>query len=76
MGVDKIFIYDNNEKNGEKFDDVLSEYIKEGFIEIFNYRGKIAPQLTVFEQCYNKYKKEYDWLIFFDIDEFIHLSNL
>ena len=75
LGVDKIFIYDNNEKNGEKFDDVLSEYIKEGFIEIFNYRGKIAPQLKVFEHCYNKYKKEYDWFIFFDIDEFIHLSN-
>ena len=26
-GVDKIFIYDNNEQNGEKFEDVLDDYI-------------------------------------------------
>ena len=75
LGVDKIFLYDNNDKNGENFEDVLSEYIKEGFIEILNYRGKIAPQLKVFEHCYNKYQSVYDWIIFFDIDEFIHLSN-
>ena len=75
IGVDKIFIYDNNDKNGEKFDAILSEYIKEGLIQIFNYRGKIAPQLKVYENCYNKFKAEYDWFIFFDIDEFIHLSN-
>ena len=25
--------------------------------------------------CYNKNKNHYDWIIFFEIDEFIHLSN-
>jgi hypothetical protein len=75
LGVDKIFLYDNNKKKGERFDSILSEYIKEGFVEIFNYRGIIAPQLKVFEKCYNKHKNLYDWFIFFDIDEFIHLST-
>ena len=35
LGVDKIFIYDNNAKNGEKFDDVLSEYIN--ILKIYNH---------------------------------------
>ena len=75
LGVDKIFLYDNNKKKGERFESVISEYINEGFVKIYNYRGKIAPQLRVLEKCYNKNKNIYDWFIFFDIDEFIHLSN-
>ena len=75
LGVDKIFLYDNNDINGEKFEDILYEYINDGFIEIFNRRGIIRPQLNIYRDCYNKNKKNYDWFIFFDIDEFIHLNN-
>ena len=75
LGVDKVFLYDNNDISGEKFEEILSEYIKDGFIEIFNRRGKIHPQLNIYRECYNKNKKNYDWFIFFDIDEFIHLNN-
>ena len=75
LGIDKIFLYDNNDKNGEKFESVISEHIKSNFVEIFNYRGKIAPQFKIYEKCYNNNKYIYDWFIFFDTDEFIHLSN-
>ena len=40
LGVDKIFLYDNNKKKGERFESVISEYINEGFVKIYNYRGK------------------------------------
>lgn len=75
LGIDKIFLYNNNEIDDEKFESVLSDYVKNGFIEIFNYRGKVAPQLKLYEKCYNSNKNNYDWFIFFDIDEFIHLNN-
>ena len=75
LGIDKIFLYDNNDIDDENFENVLSEYIKDGFIELFNYRGKVHPQLKIYENCYNKHKKIYDWFIFFDTDEFIHLDN-
>ena len=39
MKVDKIFLYDNNEENGETFDEILSDYIKDGYVNITNYRG-------------------------------------
>ena len=35
-GVDKIFIYDNNDIDGEKFENFLSDYINKGFVEIIN----------------------------------------
>lgn len=39
-GVDKIFLYDNNNINGEKFEEVIKDYIEKGFVEIINFRGK------------------------------------
>ena len=77
LGVDKIFLHDNNDigfKN-ESFEDVISDYIKDDFVEIINYRGKRAPQFKIYTECYKKNNKFYDWLIFFDIDEFIYLQN-
>ena len=54
----------------------MSDYVKNDFVEINSYRGKIAPQLKIYEKCYNSNKSKYDWLIFFDIDEFIHLNTI
>ena len=74
-GIDKIFIYDNNDVDGENFQDTLSEYIKIKFIEIVNHRGERRIQTKMFQDCYHKNKKKYNWLIFYDIDEFIHLEK-
>ena len=74
-GVDKIFIYDNNEINGERFDSILADYMKSNYVEILNYRGIEAKQLRMLQDCYNKNNKYYNWLIFYDIDEFIYLKN-
>ena len=74
--VDKIFIYDNNEINGEKFDNILKDYINEKFVEVINFRGKEGKQLKMFEDCYKKNSMKYDWLIFYDMDEFIYLKKI
>ena len=73
--VDKIFIYDNNDINGEKFEDILSYYIKINFTEIINHRGEKKIQIKMMQDCYYKNYKIYDWLIFYDIDEYIHLKH-
>ena len=77
LGVDKIFLHDNNDIGSinESFEDAIPEYIKDNFVEIINYRGKRAPQFKIYTECYRKNNKFYDWLIFFDIDEFIHLQD-
>ena len=75
FGVDKIFIYDNNDINGEKLDIILLKYIKKKYVEIINFRGLIAPQIKMLNDCYKKNNKNYDWFILFDIDEFIYLKG-
>ena len=73
--LDKIFIYDNNEINGENFNKVINDYILNGFVEIINIRGKIAEQINAFQNCYEKNKNKYDWILFYDMDEYIYLKN-
>ena len=74
-GVDKIFLYDNNDVEGEKFDEILSDYIQNGFVEVRNWRGKAKALMPIMNDCYQTNYKIYDWLIFYEIDEYIHLSN-
>ena len=44
LGVDKIFIYDNNEEYGEKFEDVLQDFIDKEYVKIINKRGSRKQQ--------------------------------
>ena len=73
--VDKIFIYDNNDINGEKMESKLSRYIDDNFVEILNFRGKNTRQRIIFQDCYTKNYQLFNWLLFYDIDEFIYLRN-
>ena len=75
FGVDKIFLYDNNEQNSEKFEEIIKEEINNRFVKIINYRGKKKIQLKAMNACYKKNFKKYNWLIFYDIDEFLFLKN-
>ena len=70
-----IFIYDNNEKNDEKFDLILKDYIKDGFVEIIDFRGLEGPQIKSMEDCRKNNYKKFDWLIFYDMDELLFLRN-
>ena len=75
IGVNKIYLYDNNEINGENFKNVIHKEIDSGFIEIINIRGNIKVQEKSYNDCYYKNRKKYDWIMFFDIDEFLYIEN-
>lgn len=75
MGVDKIIIYDNNDKDGEKLDDVIDDYISKKFVVVKNHRGKKKVLLKMMNDCYQKNKNNYDWIIFYSTNEYIHLNN-
>ena len=74
-GVDKIFLYDNNDIEGEKFDEILRDYIEKGFVEVRDWRGKAKALMQMMNDCYQSNYQIYDWLIFYELDEYIHLSN-
>jgi hypothetical protein len=79
IGYDKIFIYDNNDIGDERFEDVLNKQISSNFVQIINYRGyrgkRQSPQSDAFIDCYEKNKNNYDWLSFFDFDEFLEINK-
>lgn len=75
LGFDKIFIYDNNRNGEEYFEDVLQQYIDDDFVEITDFRNKQVCQLQAYTDCYNKHNKDYDWIAFFDFDEFLVLTK-
>ena len=74
-GVDKIFIYDNNDINNEKFEEIIIDYINNGFVQVINFRGILSPQNKAYLDCHKMNYKKYKWLIFYDLDEFIFLKN-
>jgi hypothetical protein len=74
-GVDKIFLYDNNDIDGERFEDIIKDYKEKGFLDIINWRGKKNQIYIIMNDCYKRNYKKYDWLIFYEMDEFIHLNN-
>lgn len=80
LGYNHIFLYDNNDINGEKFEKILIDEINDDFVTILNFRGKKGKkgkrggiQLEIYYHCYEKNNKEYDWLSFFDFDEFLEI---
>ncbi len=77
FSVDKIYLYDNNDIDGERFDDVISEFIKNGFVEIIDWRGVkgTSTYYGIMDSCYQSYHNEYDWQIFYELDEFLYLKN-
>ena len=75
LKINKIFLYDNNDLNGEYLEDILFKYIKYNFVEIINYRGKYKPQKKAYNDCYVNNNKDYNWMAFYDADEYLYIDN-
>lgn len=75
LGFDKIYLYDNNDLDGERFEYVIGDYINQGFVELTDYRGRLCCQLQAYDDCYLKHGKDVSWMCFFDCDEFLTLPK-
>ena len=77
LGYDHIYLYDNNDINDEKIEDVIQEYLSNNYVTLIDYRGyrgkRENPQMDAYYDCYEKHSMEYDWLSFFDLDEYLIL---
>jgi len=78
LGFEYFFLYDNNDENDERFEDIIQDEINKGFVSIINYRSYRGinnnPQLTWYYDCYEKNNKAYNWIAFFDIDEYLEIK--
>ncbi|WQJ53288.1 MAG: hypothetical protein [Wendovervirus sonii] len=86
IGINQIFLYDNNEKDGEQFEEVINDYISDGYVTVIDKRGiekglvynenHVNLQPQCYCECYEKYGNNFDWMCFFDIDEFLTFKNV
>ncbi len=64
LGFDKIFVYNND----------WQFHIDSPFVETISVEGR-GKQEVVYNNFLNEYKNEYDWVAFFDVDEFLVLKK-
>lgn len=79
MGFTHIFIYDNNDINEERCETPIGNFINSGLVTVVDYRGKKQTscqiQVSAYQDFYNKNQKDYDWIMFLDVDEFLVLKK-
>lgn len=75
LGIDHIYIADNNREGEEYFEDVLQSYINENFVTIYDYRNRNAIQLECYKTIYDQISNDYNWVLFFDFDEYLTLTE-
>ena len=75
LGFDNIVLYDNNDKDGEHFEEVIGDYIDSGYVILKDWRGRKLAQIPSYNECYKEYNNQYDWVAFWDIDEFIEFDS-
>ncbi len=75
-GFDAIHVYNNDSEDDTK--EQLDRLSGEGFCtheEWPRSPGRNPPQPTAYNDAVKKFKKEFDWLCFMDIDEFLVLNT-
>ena len=75
LGVDHLYIYDDNDPNTEKISDIIEPKYQSQVTTILAKENKIKNQADAFTSCYKKNYKNYDWFIMIDMDEFLYLVN-
>ena len=72
LGFDKVIIADNNDIGDNSLPEILSDYVKNGTVQIFDCRGNDCIQVGLYADfCeYSNFK----WCAFYDCDEFLDIG--
>ena len=73
IGFSKVIVCDNNDNEGLK--SLLSDFIADGKVIYEDYCFRRNYQIRCYEEMYEKYKSHFDWIAFFDCDEFLTLID-
>ena len=75
IGFTNILLYDNNDIDGEQPSEVLRDLIESCFIKLIDCRGKSGYHQKAYQECYDTFSNDYDWIAFFDADEFFEIDT-
>lgn len=75
LGVEKLFIYDDNDPGTEKMTDIIDSSYNKHVTIYENIKDRIKRQEDAYNDCYKNNKDNYDWFIMNDVDEFLFIVN-
>ena len=75
LGIDHIFIYDDNEEGSERISSCIPKIYKEKVTIYENIKSYIKKQSHAFTKCYYNNYKKFDWLLMIDMDEYLYIIN-
>lgn len=75
LGVDHIFIYDNNEPFTEKISDTLDNRYRNRITFYDTNILNISHQSKAFTDCYKNNINKFDWFIMVDMDEYLYIVD-
>ena len=73
LGVDTLFLYDDNIEEKEKFVNALPQ--KDSIVIEYTKDNDIKGQNHAYNHCYSRHKNDYDWFIMIDMDEYLVIKN-
>lgn len=78
LGVDTIYIFDNDNVDSPNILDFI-DYNLHKHIKVFDIKGlvELHMQQHIYNDFYSKYKNNFDWCLFVDIDEYLfNVTNI
>ena len=72
LGVDHILLTENDSSKPILND--IQEFVDSGFVT-YRVDNKPFNQMEAYLWCYEKYRHKFNWLAFFDADEFLVLRE-
>ena len=73
IGFSKVVVCDNGFGNEASPTEAIGDYAERGFVDIVDKRDIRLAQTKTYSECHSKYSRDYDWIAFFDVDEFLVL---
>lgn len=73
LGFDDIIICDNN--HTEDNENLGSMFQDNDRVIVEDYRNLVGYQMKCYTEIYQKYKDDYAWIAYFDVDEFLEIPN-
>ena len=74
LGFTNVILCDNDHDGDEEDVQAIIEPYGD-FVIYEDYRNKVGCQMKAYSEMYAKYKDEFDWLAFLDVDEFLTLED-